>query len=145
MTGTEHTTVPPGNLDLPARLIVLPPGTGPHLIDGVWWPRSHDLGHELPGLLTALEERWPRITRVTVSRSMWRARPGTLTVDGRELHIHQSESVPHPHTICLLSYGVGRCDLLVVPPGATPAEAHRLMNTTDADDSTPSGTPTVAF
>lgn len=145
MTTTERTTTPPPEPDLPARLALLPPGTGLHLIDGAWWPRSHDLGRELPGLLTALEERWPRITRVTVSRSMWRVRPGTLLVDGRELHINQSESIPHPHTICLLSYGVGRCDLLVIPPGATPAEAHRLMNATHTHHGTPSGTRVLAF
>jgi Family of unknown function (DUF5994) len=145
MNGTQHTTTPPANPALPVRLTLLPPGTGLHLIDGAWWPRSDDLGRELPGLLTALEERWPRITRVTVSRSMWRVRPGTLLVDGRELHIHQSESIAHPHTICLLSYGVGRCDLLVIPPGETPAEAHRLMDVTHAHDGTPSGTRALAF
>jgi hypothetical protein len=134
MIATERTTALPADPVLPARLALLPPGTGPHLVDGAWWPRSHDLGRELPCLLTALEERWPHITRVTVSRSMWRARPGTLLIHGRELHINHSESIPHPHTICLLSYGVGRCDLLVVPPGETPAEAHRLMNATHGQD-----------
>lgn len=144
-TGFERTTVPSGNPEPAARLTLLPPGTGLHLIDGAWWPRSHDLGRELPGLITALEERWPHITRVTVSRSMWHVRPGTLLIDGRELHISQSESVPQPHTICLLSYGIGRCDLLVIPPEETPAEAHRLMNATHTHDGTHSGTRVLAF
>jgi hypothetical protein len=128
MTGAERTTSPSGNPDLPARLTLLPPSTGLHLINGAWWPRSHDLGRELPGLLTALEKRWPHITRVTVSRSMWRVRPGVLVLGDRELHINRSEAIPRLHTIRLLSYGVGRCDLLVVPPGATPAEALGLMS-----------------
>jgi hypothetical protein len=145
MTTTERTITTPRSPHLPARLALLPPGSGPHLIDGAWWPRSHDLGRELPGLLTALEERWPHITRVTVSRSMWRVRPGTLLVDGRELHINQSESLPRPHTICLLSCGVGRCDLLVVPPGETPTEAHRLLNAAHTHDGTHSGTRVLAF
>jgi hypothetical protein len=145
MNGARHTTTPPRGAEFPARLTLLPPGTGLHLIDGAWWPRSHDLSRELPGLLTALEERWPHITRVTVSRSMWRVRPGTLLVEGHELHINQSESVPHPHSICLLSYGVGRCDLLVIPPGETPAEAQRLMDAVHEHDGTQSGTPAPAF
>lgn len=116
-------TMPPATPTIPypgppARLTLLP--TGPHRLDGTWWPRSHDLGRELPALLAALEERWPGITRVTVSRSMWRARPESLLVGGRVVHINRSAALPRPHTICLLSYGVGRCDLLVVSPGSVP-------------------------
>ncbi|MGK5532456.1 DUF5994 family protein [Streptomyces sp. URMC 129] len=126
MTVTEYlappSPPPPPADDLPARLTLLPPGTGPHRLDGTWWPRSHDLGRELPALLAALEEHWPGITRVTVSRSMWRVRPDSLSLGDRAVHINRSEATPTPHTVCLLSYGVGRCDLLVIPPGA-PASA----------------------
>jgi len=114
---------------MPTRLELLPPGTGPHRLDGAWWPRSHSLVHELPGLLAALEERWPRITRVTVSRSMWRTGPGLLHLGGRALHITRSDVAHSPSAICLLSYGVGRCDLLVVAPGASDEEGERLMST----------------
>jgi hypothetical protein len=122
MTTTEHLTPLTPAPGLPARLTLLPPGTGPHRLDGTWWPRSHDLGRELPALITALDERWPGITRVTVSRPMWRIRPKTLLLSNRVLHINRSEATPRPNTICLLSHGVGRCDLLVIPPGAKPTE-----------------------
>jgi hypothetical protein len=59
MTATGHTTAPPLNPGLPARLALLPPGTGLHRIDGAWWPRSHDLGRELPGLLAAWRSAGP--------------------------------------------------------------------------------------
>lgn len=115
MTGHLNSPRPPE--DLPARVILRPADDGPHRFDGTWWPRSHDLSRELPALIAALEHRWPGITRVTVSRPMWRIRPDSVTVSGREVRINRSVAVPHPHTICLLSYGVGRCDLLVTPPG----------------------------
>jgi hypothetical protein len=133
MNDAEGAAAPHPGPEAPARLALLPPGSGPRLVDGAWWPRSYDLGRELPGLLTALEKRWPRITRVTVDRSTWRARSGVLVLGDRELHISGSESGPGTHTICLLSYGVGRCDLLVIPPATPPDEAHRLMGAAPAD------------
>jgi hypothetical protein len=112
----------------PVRLALSGALNGPQRLDGAWWPRSHDLGECLPGLLAALEERWPGITRVTVSRAMWRHRPESVRLpDGRTVHITRSPAAPDRHTIRLVSYGVGRCDLLVVPPGASPEEARRLM------------------
>ncbi|WP_329369425.1 DUF5994 family protein [Streptomyces sp. NBC_00669] len=112
----------------PVRLALTGSAAGPQRLDGVWWPRSHDLGDCLPSLLAALEERWPGIGRVTVSRSMWRHRPESLELpDGRTVHITRSPADPDRHTIRLVSYGVGRCDLLVVPPGTAPDEARRLM------------------
>lgn len=123
MAVTGHSTSPRPPEGLPARVVLRPPGGGPQRLDGTWWPRSHDLSRELPGLIAALEHRWPGITRVTVSRTMWRVRPDSVTVGDREVHINRSAAIPHPHTICLLSYGVGRCDLLVAPPGTQAAPA----------------------
>lgn len=124
----------PVTSELPPRLAMSRPDAGPHRFDGVWWPRSHDLGHGLPGLLSVLEDRWPGITRVTVSRAMWRIRPRTLLLNGRVVHINRSAATPRPNTICLLSYGVGRCDLLVVAPGTTPARARDIMDDVAAAD-----------
>ncbi|WP_246530681.1 DUF5994 family protein [Streptomyces bathyalis] len=103
---------------LPVRLALLPARTEPLWCDGTWWPRSHDLGRELPTLITALEERWPGITRVTVSRAMWRIRPESLALDeNRSVRIDRCDVTPDPHTIRLRS-DESRCDLLVTPPGA---------------------------
>jgi hypothetical protein len=114
--------------DLPVRLALTREQDGPQRLDGAWWPRSHDLGAGLPALLDALDARWPGITRVTVSRSMWRHRPGSVRrPDGRTVHITRSPATPDRQTVRLVSYGVGRCDLLVVPPGATAEAARALM------------------
>ena len=130
MTMTQHATSPVPPQELPARITLRPPDQGPHRLDGTWWPRSHDLRRELPSLIEALEQRWPGITRVTVSRAMWRIRPDSVTVGDHEVRIDRSGAIPHPHTICLLSEGVAvnRCDLLVTPPGAQPPSVqHGLL------------------
>ena len=115
-----------------ARLALAPIGTGPRRLDGAWWPRSHDLGRELPSLLAALEHRWPHISRITVSRSLWRTGPAALLLGERVLRINRSDAA---HSmICLLSYGIGRCDLLVVPPGTSGHEGRRLLNAASTVD-----------
>ncbi|MDX3072622.1 DUF5994 family protein [Streptomyces sp. NPDC088354] len=114
---------------------------GPHGLDGVWWPRSHDLREGLPGLLAALDARWPGISRVTVSGPMWRTGPEELRFADRDVHINRSPAAARSNTICLLSYGVGRCDLLVVPPGATADEARVLMDCVVASEDVRAAAP----
>ncbi|MDJ1134892.1 DUF5994 family protein [Streptomyces iconiensis] len=109
------------------RFALHPPHTGVHRIDGAWWPRSRDLTDELPPLLAALEDRWGRITRVTVDSGMWLASSRRMTFGDRVVHLNWSAGMGHRDTVCLLSLGVGRCDLTVVPPEATAAEAHRAL------------------
>ncbi|MET7764363.1 DUF5994 family protein [Streptomyces sp. NPDC005393] len=112
---------------LPTRLSLVRPEAGPHWIDGAWWPHSRDLTDELPILLASLNHRWGRITRVTVHTEMWPACPRRMPFTDRVVHINRSGADGSRHKICLLSYGVGRCDLLVVAPDTPPAEARRLM------------------
>ncbi|MFC8527042.1 DUF5994 family protein [Nocardia sp. NPDC057227] len=51
-------------------------------VDATWWPRSTDLGTELPDLITALQpESWP-ISRVVYDPAAWSAAPPHLVVDG---------------------------------------------------------------
>jgi hypothetical protein len=120
MVMTENVSTRSGTREFPARLEMLPARTGPHRVDGTWWPRSADLGRELTGLVAALEDRWPGITRVTVSGDRWLPGPESVVVGGREVHVNRLRASPEPGTICLLSYGVGRCDLLVAAPGSEP-------------------------
>ncbi|WP_455356135.1 DUF5994 family protein [Streptomyces sp. SYSU K217416] len=112
---------------LPVRLALAGPETGPRRIDGAWWPRSPDLREELPGLLAALSARWGRITRVRVDATQWLAGARRMAVAGRVVHINRSAAAGDRRRICLLSYGVGRCDLVVVPAYIPADEAARLM------------------
>lgn len=62
------------------RLSLAPVGPAPPLLDGAWWPRSRDLGAELPALIAVSDPLWGRITRVTVNPTHWPAVPRNLLV-----------------------------------------------------------------
>ncbi|MFJ4580823.1 DUF5994 family protein [Streptomyces echinatus] len=114
---------------LPSRLVLAPADTVPALIDGAWWPRSRDLAAELPGLIEVLDPLWGRITRVTVNPTFWPVVPRKVPVQGHVVHVGWFEAEQDPHKLLLLSYTVGRWDLLVIPPETPPATAARLMAT----------------
>ncbi|WP_406410425.1 DUF5994 family protein [Streptomyces sp. NBC_01614] len=127
MTTTLEWTAPRDlAAEFPARLSLTPKTTLAGRLDGAWWPYSRDLEGELPPLVAALEEPWGRITRVTVNPARWPVVPHTVPVDGRKLHVGWFTE-QDPDKLILLSYTVGRWDLLVIPPETVPAAAARLM------------------
>ncbi|MEH0515824.1 MULTISPECIES: DUF5994 family protein [unclassified Streptomyces] len=127
MTTTLDRTAPRDlAAELPARLSLTPKTTLAGQLDGAWWPYSRDLAAEIPPLAAALEEPWGRITRVTVSPTRWPVIPHTVSVSGKTVHVGWFTE-QDPDKLILLSYTVGRWDLLVVPPETEPAAAARLM------------------
>ncbi|MFD9303548.1 DUF5994 family protein [Streptomyces sp. NPDC060048] len=112
---------------LPARLSLTPKTALAGLLDGAWWPRSRDLEVELPALAAALEEPWGRVTRVTVNPTRWPVVPHTVPTHGHVVHVGWFTE-QDPDKLILLSYTVGRWDLLVIPPETAPAAAARLMS-----------------
>nr|WSX51071.1 DUF5994 family protein [Streptomyces sp. NBC_00974] len=117
---------PVGAPVVPARLSLTPKTALASQLDGAWWPRSRDLETELPALAAALEEPWGRVTRVTVNPTRWPVIPHTIPVAGQTLHVGWFTE-QDPDKLILLSYTVGRWDLLVIPPETEPAAAARLM------------------
>ncbi|MGW1984570.1 DUF5994 family protein [Streptomyces collinus] len=111
----------------PPRLVLAPADTAPALIDGAWWPHSRDLAAELPALIDTLDPLWGRITRVTVNPTFWPVIPRKMPVHGHVVHVGWFAAEQDPHELLLLSYTVGRWDLLVIPPETEPATATRLM------------------
>ncbi|MFD7321474.1 DUF5994 family protein [Streptomyces sp. NPDC059875] len=111
---------------LSPRLALTPKTSRTGLLDGAWWPRSRDLAAELPLLVDALEGRWGRITRVMVNPTRWPVVPHKVPVTGHTVHVGWFTE-QDPDKVILLSYTVGRCDLLVIPPETEPAAAARLM------------------
>lgn len=111
-----------------ARLSLLPAERGRStFLDGAWWPRSHDLAHELPALLAALEQRGVRVQRVSYAEPPWTAVPRRITVAGRIVHLDRHEST-RPAVISLgTRYQDRALELLVVPPSTDPHLASRLM------------------
>ncbi|MFJ4781587.1 DUF5994 family protein [Streptomyces sp. NPDC088762] len=112
--------------DFPTRLCLTPKTMLAGRLDGAWWPYSRDLEAELPVLTAALDEPWGRITRVTVNPTRWPVVPHTVPIHGRTLHVGWFTE-QDPDKLILLSYTVGRWDLLVIPPETEPASAARLM------------------
>lgn len=91
-------------------------GASDSAFDGAWWPRSRNLGVELPELVAALAKRGVRIERFTYSLRTWEAVPRKIVVDGRLVRTGGFRSMD-PQVVCLTwAGGDKRADLLVVPP-----------------------------
>ncbi|MFJ8931990.1 MULTISPECIES: DUF5994 family protein [unclassified Streptomyces] len=111
----------------PVRLALRPPTFPPGPVCGAWWPRSDDLAAELAALTDVFDASRGLVTRIASSRGSWPKEPRILPVTGHTVTATWCVSGLDPHTIRLFSHGVGRWDLLVVPPRSTPDEAARLM------------------
>ncbi|MFJ6937580.1 DUF5994 family protein [Streptomyces sp. NPDC101132] len=109
-----------------ARLVLTPTASAAGLLDGAWWPYSRDLATELPPLVEALRDRFGRVTRITAHPGPWSVAVRAVPVGGYAVHVGWFADQA-PDTMVLLSYSLGRCDLLVIPPETEPASAARLM------------------
>lgn len=95
------------------------------ILDGAWWPRSRDIGAELPSLIGALTEHLGPVTRVGLDRGAWDELPTRLLVDGRVVHI---DSFPVGDDTVLITRGEkDHFSLLVVPPHLAPDAARAAM------------------
>ena len=138
-------TVAPGSSAAALRISLAPLGSAPALLDGAWWPRSRDLGAELPSLVAVLDPLWGRITRVTVNPTHWPADfPRKVPVAGHVVKVGWFLEEQDPHQLLLLSYRTSRWDLLVVPPETDPATAAWLMTAASDPLRTSTGSELVA-
>jgi hypothetical protein len=108
------------------RLCLRPVQASATLLDGGWWPRSADPAAELPGLVTALDERHGRITRVLLGPADWdTSRPRRLNVvdpaGSRVIRLGWFASMP-ADLLTAISANDERTDLVTIPP-ATSEEA----------------------
>ncbi|MDF3140100.1 MULTISPECIES: DUF5994 family protein [unclassified Streptomyces] len=131
MTATIDRTITKERLSsAPARLSLTPSASqasASGLLDGAWWPRSRDLLREIPALTDALDACWGRITRVIVNPAHWPVIPRKVPVTGHIVHVGWFAAEQDPNKLIVLSYTVGRLDLLVIPPETETATAARLM------------------
>lgn len=109
------------------RLTLKATGTTRGLLDGAWWPRSRDLLRELPALSDMRAPLWGRITRIAVNPQHWPVLPRKVPVNGHVMKVGWFKAAQDPHKLLLLSYSVGRWDLLVIPPDTGTAAVARLM------------------
>lgn len=95
------------------------------VLDGAWWPRSRDIGAELPALLSALIAHLGPVTRVGLDSVAWEGLPTRIVVDGQVVHI---DSFPVGDDTVLVTRGDRDIfSLLVVPPNAAPDAARAAM------------------
>ncbi|GHA23476.1 MULTISPECIES: DUF5994 family protein [Streptomyces] len=95
------------------------------VLDGAWWPRSRDIGAELPELLSALTAHLGPVTRVGLDTAAWAGLPTRIVVDDRVVHI---DSFPVGDDTVLITRGDRDLfSLLVVPPNAMPEAARAAM------------------
>lgn len=95
------------------------------VLDGAWWPRSRDIGAELPALLSVLTGHLGPVTRVGLDTAAWEGLPTRIVVDDRVVHI---DSFPVGDDTVLITRGDQDVfSLLVIPPDATPEAAHAAM------------------
>ncbi|MGW1745142.1 DUF5994 family protein [Streptomyces sp. NPDC002092] len=95
------------------------------VLDGAWWPRSRDIGAELPELLSALTGHLGPVTRVGLDTAAWAGLPTRIVVDDRVVHI---DSFPVGDDTVLITRGEQDLfSLLMVPPDATPEAARAAM------------------
>ncbi|MFI9360341.1 DUF5994 family protein [Kitasatospora sp. NPDC053057] len=116
----------------PLRLSMAPDGVRAGRLDGAWWPRSRDLLVELPSLTAELDERWGRVTRITVNPAQWPLIPRRIPVAGHTVRAGWFSIEQDKHMIMVCSYIPRRLNLLVVPPRTNSVDAARLM--TEAAD-----------
>ncbi len=120
-----------------ARLTLKTDGASRGLLDGAWWPRSRHLLSELPALTDVLDPLWGRITRIAVNPEHWPVIPQEILVSGHTVKVGWFTSELDPPTLLLLSYGTGRFDLLVIPPGTGAESAARLLAAASERDGPP--------
>jgi hypothetical protein len=88
-------------------------------------------------LLAALPSAWGDIAGVTVDAAAWSAAPGRMFVAQQVVRLNKAPASPRTlDRVTLLSPGLGRWDLVVVPPDAT-EEAAALLMATALEDRVP--------
>jgi Family of unknown function (DUF5994) len=106
-------------------------------VQGAWWPRSTELGSELPALLAALSLRFDLIDSVLYRDNDWSEAPLGIKHEGDQVIVSARQE--WPNVISLFGPRFGRLDLLVVPPYTEPTHAYNVVTTAASvnDASTP--------
>jgi hypothetical protein len=95
-------------------------------VDGAWWPRSDDLGAQLPDLLAVLSVRLGPIDRVLFNVNEWAKSTPKLSTGGRAVRLDGYQRQP-VNTVEVIGLNRSRIALLVVPPNTNPDEAHATL------------------
>ncbi|MDR7360706.1 DUF5994 family protein [Nocardioides marmoribigeumensis] len=118
MTTSNH-------MSRPLRLHLAPdPSDG--LLDGAWWPYSHDLETELADLVDHFPPEVGRVSRVLFSRPDWQTHPRHIQV-GRGMMKTGSFPSDDSHVVLLKLAREQQLKVMVIPPETTPDAAEQLV------------------
>jgi hypothetical protein len=110
----------------PPRLRLTPKDRSVGDVGGAWWPRSRDLGTELPDLLAVLADGLGRVERVVYDPAGWAAAPerlvagdGAVTLDA---YLYESFNK-------LYVYGIDGASIVlrVIPASTDDGAAHAAL------------------
>ncbi|MEV4110163.1 DUF5994 family protein [Nonomuraea sp. NPDC049695] len=109
------------------RLSLDPALTRQGAVDGAWWPATYDAGAELPALIAAIDQRLNRrVLRVGLHLDTWDNIPHRIAAPGRHVKVGWFRTID-PHVVNLIIPGIEHLNLLVIPPGTTPAAAANAL------------------
>ncbi|WP_223167823.1 DUF5994 family protein [Nonomuraea sp. SYSU D8015] len=87
------------------------------LVDGAWWPYSHDARAGLPGLIAAVDRLLDRVMlRIGVHRDAWQRIPRRIPARGRQVRVGWFRHAD-PRVIILFFAAAEPVVLLIIPPG----------------------------
>jgi hypothetical protein len=99
------------------------------VLDGAWWPRSRNVGAELPALLSALVGHLGPVTRVGLDTAAREGLPTRVVVDDRVVHV--DAFAVGDDTVLITRGDRDVFSLLVVPPDAAPDAARAAVARAD--------------
>ena len=95
-------------------------------VDGAWWPRTADMGDELPDLIAVFGTLIGPVRRVVYDASIWRSAPSRVIRGASAIPVDPYRLVSRD-TIYLLGTHSRDAVLYVVPASANPFSARRVM------------------
>jgi hypothetical protein len=125
-TAAQPATVAPPGPPTQPRTVFPAARAAQAVLDGGWWPRSHDPARELPGLILALDGRFGPVRQLMLSSAFWAGRFRTLAVGPRVVRVGWFASADPGLLVATTERG-DQIDLLVVPPETTATAAEAAM------------------
>lgn len=114
-------------IEHPARLQLCPRMEVEGAVDGAWWPKSADLGKELPDLIAVFGYWIGPVRRVVYDVSTWRSAPSRVIRGNVAISVDPYRLVARD-TIYLLGTHSRDAVLYVVPAATDQSTAHRVLN-----------------
>lgn len=118
----------PSPLGGTARISFRQPVTEIGVVDAAWWPRSRELGAELPALLDVMWTACRDVDRVGYNLPFWEPVPRRMRVDERVVRLRGYRRKDPALLTLSDSSGCEHVDILVVPPEADAHFAERVLH-----------------